>query len=148
MTKLEIIANCGTLISAGSETTATLLSGATFLLLKNQEALSKVTNEVRDAFATQTDINFISVAQLPYLNACLKESLRLYPPVPGALPRRIRPEGDVINGQFVPENVGLTSSGGAWLMCTYRLLLVSTNGAHISQKEISKIPRNLCRSDG
>ena len=109
MTREEIIVNCGTLIIAGSETTATLLSGATFHLLKNPGALKKVTNEVRTAFATQADITFTSVNQLPYLIACLQESLRVYPPVPNILPRRTEPEGDFINGRAIPGNVQASS---------------------------------------
>ena len=105
MSEPEILMTCRTLITAGSETTATLLSGVTFYLLKNPEALRKVTGEVRDAFAARTDITFTSVAQLPYLQACLKEALRLYPPTPSILPRRTAPEGDFINGRFIPGNV-------------------------------------------
>ena len=106
MTREEIKATSGILVIAGSETTATLLSGATFLLLKNPSCLAKAVNEVRKSFVHASDITFASVtAQLPYLNACLEESLRLYPPVPTALPRRTSSEGDIINGQFVPPDV-------------------------------------------
>ncbi|MCJ1235343.1 hypothetical protein MMC14_003311 [Varicellaria rhodocarpa] len=107
MSEPEILATCRTLITAGSETTATLLSGVTFFLLKNPETLRKVTDEVRDAFAARTDINFTSVAQLPYLQACLKEALRLYPPTPSILPRRTAPEGDFVNGRFIPGNISI-----------------------------------------
>ena len=106
MTRDEIKATSGILVIAGSETTATLLSGATFLLLKNPSSLAKAVNEVRNSFVHASDITFTSVtAQLPYLNACLEESLRLYPPVPTVLPRRTAPDGDIINGHFVPPDV-------------------------------------------
>lgn len=106
MTREEIKATCRILIIAGSETTATLLSGATFLLLKNPSAMKKAVDEVRNTFVHASDITFASVtAQLPYLNACLEESLRLYPPVPSVLPRRTGPEGDIINGRFIPPEV-------------------------------------------
>lgn len=106
MTREEIKATCRILIVAGSETTATLLSGATFLLLKNPSAMKKAVDEVRNNFVHASDITFASVtAQLPYLDACLEESLRLYPPVPSVLPRRTGPEGDNINGRFIPPEV-------------------------------------------
>lgn len=106
MTREEIKATSRVLIIAGSETTATLLSGATFLLLKNPSAMKKAVDEVRNTFVHASDITFASVtAQLPYLNACLEESLRLYPPVPTVLPRRTGPEGDIINGCFIPPDV-------------------------------------------
>ncbi|KAL8694627.1 MAG: hypothetical protein Q9218_000722 [Villophora microphyllina] len=108
MTRDEIKGTTGALIIAGSETTATLLSGATFFLLKNPACLLKAVDEVRNAFAHTSDITFASVAaQLPYLDACLDESLRLYPPVPSTLPRRTGPEGAIINGDLVPPNVSV-----------------------------------------
>ena len=110
MTREEIKATSGILIIAGSETTATLLSGATFYLLKNPLCLMKAVDEVRQAFLRASDITFESVTtRLPYLNACLEETLRIYPPVPSVLPRRTGPEGDIINGRFVAPNVSTRS---------------------------------------
>lgn len=108
MTGEEIKATSGILIIAGSETTATLLSGATFHLLKNPSSLAKAVDEVRQAFLHASDITFDAVTtRLPYLNACLEETLRLYPPVPSVLPRRTGPEGDIINGRFIPPNISV-----------------------------------------
>lgn len=59
-------ANAGLLVVAGSETTATLLSGVTYLLLTNPRCLRRVTEEVRSAFESEHDITFSSVQQLPY----------------------------------------------------------------------------------
>lgn len=59
-------ANAGLLVIAGSETTATLLSGVTYLLLTNAECLRKVTEEVRSAFKSEHEITFSSVQNLSY----------------------------------------------------------------------------------
>lgn len=99
----HLTANAVILVIAGSETTATLLSGATYLLLSNPECLKKVTQEVRSAFETEDDITFSSVQNLPYMLACLKEAMRCYPPVPGTLPRVVPKGGAQIAGYFVPE---------------------------------------------
>jgi cytochrome P450 len=40
--------------------------------------------------------------QLPYLQAVIKEALRLWPPVVGLLQKVAPPEGDTINGVFIP----------------------------------------------
>lgn len=53
-------------IIAGSETTATILSGATFLLLKNPACLEKLKQEVRSTFKSEDEITFTSVDRLPY----------------------------------------------------------------------------------
>jgi hypothetical protein len=100
----EIAANCGFLILAGSETTATALSGVTYHLLKTPEAMQKVTDEVRNAFESETEINFVNVsARLPYMLACFNEGLRVYPPGPTIAPRRT-PKGCMTNiaGYQVP----------------------------------------------
>lgn len=108
MTHEEIISNSGLLLVAGSETVATLLSGATYYLLRNPSILKRLQDEVRSAFNTENDINLESVgnsAHLPYMEAVLTESLRLYPPVPASLLRMTGPEGDVIDGNFIPPHV-------------------------------------------
>ena len=105
MSRKELMSTSGLLIIAGSETTATLLSGVTYYLLKTPHAYAKLKEEVRGAFEKAEEITLTSTSQLPYLQACLEEALRIYPPVPLALPRRTRPEGDIISGVFVPGNV-------------------------------------------
>ncbi|MCJ1355496.1 MAG: hypothetical protein MMC33_005488 [Icmadophila ericetorum] len=105
MTQQEIIGTVAGLISGGSETIATLLSGAIFYLLKSPYSLNKINKEIRSTFKSEEDIVFSSVLSLPYLQAVLDESLRIYPPVPGALHRRTPPEGDIIDGYKVPGNV-------------------------------------------
>jgi cytochrome P450 len=101
--KLE--ANASLLIIGGSETTATLLSGVTYLLLMNQSALDRLTEEVRSAFSSEEEIDLISVGKLTYMLACLDEALRMYPPVPMGLPRVVPRGGGMIAGNFVPEKV-------------------------------------------
>lgn len=39
---------------------------------------------------------------LPYLQAVIREGLRIWPPVTGLLPKKVPPKGDTINGVFVP----------------------------------------------
>lgn len=64
-------------ISAGSETTATILSGTIHLLPQNPSALKKTTSEIRSTFSTVNEIDFTSTSKLKYTIAVLKESLRL-----------------------------------------------------------------------
>jgi len=108
MTRQEIISNSGVLLVAGSETVATLLSGATFHLLKNPSVLEKLQAEIRAAFGSEDDITLLSVGtlgRLPYMEAVLMESLRIYPPIPANLPRMTEAGGEIIDGNFVPPNV-------------------------------------------
>lgn len=101
----EMDSNAGLFMVAGTETTATLVSGLTFLLLKNPEEMKKLTTEIREAFESPDDMTIEGVAALPYLNACIKEAFRLYPPVVTGLPRMTPPDGSTICGTYVPPGV-------------------------------------------
>ncbi|KAK6381925.1 hypothetical protein LTS17_003810 [Exophiala oligosperma] len=103
MTLNEMGENANILIVAGSETTATLLSGTTFWLLKNPGSYKKLKDEVRSAFQDEKEINLQEVSRLPYLLACLKEGLRMFPPVPSGLPRLVPEGGAFVDGTWLPE---------------------------------------------
>ena len=109
LTDDELNINAALLLFAGSETSATALSVATYYLLTHKAALDKVCKEVRGAFHNEDEITFTSVKQLSYLNAVIEESLRVFPTVPTAQPRFSFPAGTVIDGNFVPGNVSQIS---------------------------------------
>ncbi|KAI0836314.1 cytochrome P450 [Hypoxylon sp. FL0890] len=103
LTKEDIDANAAVLIIAGSETTATLLSGAVYLLGMHRDVLEKLIQEVRSAFTSEDQITLTSVNSLSYMLACLNESLRQYPPAANGLPRVVPKGGSKIAGHWVPE---------------------------------------------
>ncbi|KAM5346017.1 hypothetical protein ACJ41O_011878 [Fusarium nematophilum] len=96
--------NASVLIIAASESTATALSGITYLLARNPETLGKLSKEIRSSFNGEDEVDFVSVNKLAYLLACVDEGLRMYPPVPTGLPR-ITPEGGAtVAGHYVPKD--------------------------------------------
>ncbi|GAM37655.1 cytochrome P450 monooxygenase [Talaromyces pinophilus] len=99
----QLISNAQILMTAGSETSASLLSAVTYFLLQNPAAYQKLTNEVRSSFSSEKEINISSVKQLAYMIACLNEALRMYPPVAVGLPRVVPGGGVQILGQYIPE---------------------------------------------
>ncbi|TVY88811.1 Cytochrome P450 monooxygenase [Lachnellula willkommii] len=103
MTESEVAANSMFLILAGSETTATLLSGATYYLLRNPDVKAKLVQEIRSTFSSESEITMDGTKSLVYLNAFLQESLRMYPPIPAGFPRVVPTGGAQICGRFVPE---------------------------------------------
>jgi cytochrome P450 len=105
MTFEEICSNSAVLIMAGSETTATLMSGLLFRLLKNPLIFENLKQEIRSSFENESEMTFAAEAKLPYLQACIDEALRIYPPLPSSVPRMTQPEGDMISGLAVPGNV-------------------------------------------
>lgn len=105
MTRAEIMKTNSTIIMAGSESSATLLSGATFLLLKNRSWLVKLQDEIRSL--RSSELTFTSLSQLKVLNAVIQETFRMYPPVPTILPRRTPKEGALIDGVWISEDIGV-----------------------------------------
>jgi len=96
---LESQAN--TFIVAGSETTATTLSGTAYFLLKDPECLSKLQHEIRSTFNSMEEITGDSTSSLQYLHAVVEESLRMFSAVAFGLPR-ISP-GATVDGHYVPR---------------------------------------------
>ncbi|KAI5865328.1 putative cytochrome P450 [Durotheca rogersii] len=94
--------NATILLLAGSETTATTLSGAVYLLLSHPEILARLTEEVRSSFNSLDDITITSVNRSSYLLAVLNETLRFYPPLSSGMVRVVPPGGAEIAGHFVP----------------------------------------------
>lgn len=136
MSRQEIINNSRVLLIAGSETSATLLSGATYYLLQNPHVLDRVQSEVRTVFNKEEEITLRSVSTpslLPYLEAVIDESLRCYPPVPTLLPRRTGPEGALVDGKFVPGNVRQIPPSLLILNLTFSDLHWRSSMVHIPQ---------------
>ncbi|KAH7124596.1 cytochrome P450 [Dactylonectria macrodidyma] len=100
MTDMEILLNAPILIIAGSETTATALSGFFFYICRTPKAYKTLAEEIRFAFKDESEINMRSTSSLQYLHSCIEEALRVYPPA-AETPPRMSP-GDMITGKFVP----------------------------------------------
>ncbi|GME27350.1 Cytochrome P450 [Neofusicoccum parvum] len=107
LSEQELKSNSVLFLIAGSETTATMLSGTTYALLKNPAVMKKLCDEIRGAFESQEEITFERVNHLPYLIAVLNEGLRMYPPVPTGFPRRVPDGGDTVSGHYVPGNTAV-----------------------------------------
>jgi cytochrome P450 len=98
----EMHSNAALFMGAGTETTATELSGLLYLLLQNPSKMSRLVQQIRETFQTDEDITMDGSAKIDYLHACVEESLRLYPPVPIGLPRVAPAGGATICGDFIP----------------------------------------------
>jgi cytochrome P450 len=101
----EMHLNSSSFMIAGTETSATLLSGLNFYLLKNRRKYELLTDEIRNAFTTTHDMTFERLGQLKYLNACLEEALRMYPPVPTGFGRFVPEGGAMVSDYWVPGGV-------------------------------------------
>ncbi|KAF2183916.1 cytochrome P450 ClCP1 [Zopfia rhizophila CBS 207.26] len=108
----EMETNSTLFVLGGTEPTTVALTGTLQLLLTNPACMEKICAEVRSAFATEKDITASSTEGLQYLNAVLREGLRMCPPFPDGLRRVISNNGTTIAGVFVPA--GMTVSSACW----------------------------------
>ncbi|KAH6605889.1 hypothetical protein Trco_005042 [Trichoderma cornu-damae] len=107
--------NATLLVNAGSETTATLLTGTIYLLATHPDILQKLVAEVRGRYQSREEITLSSVAGLTYMLAVFDEGLRCYPPDGVSSPRLVPAGGHEIAGWFVPEGTRV----GIWQWAMY-----------------------------
>ncbi|KAF2851298.1 cytochrome P450 [Plenodomus tracheiphilus IPT5] len=99
----ELNADSRLLIVAGSDTTAASLSWLTYELCKNPKVQSKLRTEIDTAVSKKGFLNVDDVANIPYLDGVINETLRLHPAVPSGVQRETPPEGITLpNGTYIP----------------------------------------------
>jgi cytochrome P450 len=99
-------ADAGLLIVAGSDTSSNAMAVTIFNLLAHEGYYAKVQKEVESVFGDHLadDLERLS-KECPLLNACINETLRLWPPVASGLQRTTPAEGLTLpNGTFIPGN--------------------------------------------
>ncbi|ERS98798.1 benzoate 4-monooxygenase cytochrome P450 [Sporothrix schenckii 1099-18] len=111
----DIAAECADHLLAGIDTTSDTLMFLVWLLSRpeNREFQEKLIAEARSVDAADVNEHGITRAhaadKLPYLDAVIKETLRLFPPLPGSEPRLSRAT-TTIDGYTVPANTVVSIS--------------------------------------
>ncbi|KAF1960044.1 cytochrome P450 [Byssothecium circinans] len=102
----ELWGESNLLIIAGSDTTSTAMAGTFFYLAHNAAALHKLCKEIRETFSDVEEIaTGPKLSGCSYLRACIDETMRMTPPVAGALPRQVLPGGIDIDDHHIPAGV-------------------------------------------
>ena len=98
-------------ILAGSDTSATVIRATMLYLMTNPVAYQRLKSEIDDAVhAGKISSPVVTDAEaraLPYLQAVIKEGMRIYPAVTGALTKVVPPEGDTVTLTGTNETVFL-----------------------------------------
>ncbi|GKT40309.1 averantin hydroxylase [Colletotrichum spaethianum] len=113
LSETEIVLNMALFISAGTDTTATALTGWTYFICTHPDVYQRLVGEVRGALASHEDIRWDKVRHLRYLEATIYEALRLFPPSPASQQRIVPPGGATIDGYYVPA--GMTVAVPPWV---------------------------------
>lgn len=116
MTPLDIVTMCQSNIGAGSDTTSISLSSIFYHLIQHPATMHKLQHEIDSAYAAgkvSDLITFKEAQDLPYLQAVIKEGLRIHPATGLGLQRTVPSPGSHIAGHFFPA--GSTIGINAWV---------------------------------
>jgi cytochrome P450 len=103
----DILDQLVTLLVGGHETTANTMAWALSMILRRPKVLARVQAELREHFG-DGEVQAGEASQLKYLDACIKESMRLSPISPG--PIRTLTQPCEIPGYTLPEGVAVWAS--------------------------------------
>jgi cytochrome P450 len=77
-----------------------------YSLQKHQQYIEKISDEL-SGYPDIDSLRSVELEKLPYLNAIIRESLRMFPPFGSPAGRVCPPEGRTVNGHFIPGGVFL-----------------------------------------
>ncbi|KAH5337001.1 hypothetical protein HBI50_015440 [Parastagonospora nodorum] len=97
----QMVGNAALFMVVGSETTATVLSGTLYLLLKHPECMERLKQEIHSNFSSKEEMTIEALPKLTYLSAALDEVMRIYPAAPETLARLVSTGGTKICGEYV-----------------------------------------------
>lgn len=96
-------------VNAGADTTAIALLSAFYYLLKTPQTMKALEQEIFRATESngnlESCVSWAETQQMPYLDAVVKEALRIHPVVGMILERVVPPGGIKIYGHYFPEGV-------------------------------------------
>ncbi|SPJ74748.1 related to cytochrome P450 CYP4/CYP19/CYP26 subfamilies [Fusarium torulosum] len=93
-------------IAAGSDTVSVTMTYLTWHLSRNTDIRDELIKELR---ALPSDFDAHQLRDLPFLNAVINETLRIYSAAPGPFPRLVPPEGADIAGYHIAGGVEVSA---------------------------------------
>ncbi|KAF8586633.1 cytochrome P450 monooxygenase pc-bph [Ramaria rubella] len=109
MGKEELTAEALTHLIAGSDTTANSSCGVTYYLARYPQTQRKLHAELDEALGLEEGVvSYETIKKLPYLDACINESLRLHSTSSVGLPRVVPEGGMEVLGKFFEEGTVLS----------------------------------------
>ena len=108
LTMQEVMMTCSSNVGAGSDTTSISLSAILYYLIQDPGKLRKLRQEAEDGLASgafSPNFPFKDTRQMPYLQAVIKEAMRLHPATGLILGRVVPAGGAELAGQYFPEGV-------------------------------------------
>ena len=106
----QIALEIGSILVAGTDTTATVLTYLCWELAINPQLQERLRTELKEAKLNLQGgrvPRYADIRSLPLLEGAAMEGLRLHGPAVGSIPRHVPPGGDMLGEYFVPGGVRL-----------------------------------------
>ncbi|OAA58727.1 Cytochrome P450 [Cordyceps fumosorosea ARSEF 2679] len=97
---------------AGSDTTATAIRSTLLHVITNPPILARLHREIEERHPLDSIISDETARSMPYLQAVVKEGLRIFPPVAGVMSKEVPAGGHHWKGTFIPGGTVIGSC--AW----------------------------------
>jgi cytochrome P450 len=113
LTPQQVLTTAISVVGAGSDTTSVALTAILGYLVRHPDIYSAVQEEVDEAFETGQLIRPVTYAmgtKLLLTQACIKETLRLHPPISMSLPRIVPAGGTIIDNRFLAAGTEVSVS--------------------------------------
>ncbi|XP_053549485.1 cytochrome P450 4B1 [Bombina bombina] len=99
----DLRAEVDTFMFEGHDTTASGISWILYSMAKYPEHQQKCREEIQEVMGERNSVEWEDLGKLPYTTMCIKESLRLYPPVPGVA-RQLSKPITFCDGRSLPKD--------------------------------------------
>ncbi|UZJ54117.1 hypothetical protein CBS101457_003437 [Exobasidium rhododendri] len=112
-TPQQVLTTAISVVGAGSDTTSVALTAFLGYLVRNPHIYAAVQEEIDQAFeagSMSKPVSYAMGTKLELTQACIKETLRLHPPISMSLPRLVPSEGAIIDGHFLAGNTQVSVS--------------------------------------
>lgn len=100
-------------VVAGSDTSAGTVRAVMLNVVTNACIYKKLQTEIDSSIKAgqiSSPITDAEARRMPYLQAVIREGLRINPPASGAMFKQVPPGGDVIDGKFLPGGTQIGAS--------------------------------------
>ncbi|KAK3362327.1 pisatin demethylase [Lasiosphaeria hispida] len=118
LTQDECEHECIFLITAGADNSSTAIRCTLLHIISSPQVYLELKHEIFSAIRegrASNPITYEEARRIPYLQAVIYEGLRMRPPTPGLFLKAVPPEGDYIDGKFIPGGVGVGANVSAML---------------------------------
>ncbi|EXJ90055.1 hypothetical protein A1O3_03123 [Capronia epimyces CBS 606.96] len=110
LTQAELTADAALLIAAGAVSTALAITFIFYYLCQDRGKYERLQAEIDGCWDGKTalEVSQLATHAAPYLEGCINEALRLWPPAPNGMQRRTPAEGIMIGDAFVPPETQIS----------------------------------------